>query len=111
MTASMQTLSFKYVLSEGSYTAASITAVDLCGQRSEPFDLELMVNNTNRGLTTSTMCDLKKSTVDGLAGALALVIAIIIALFIVIITIIVICKCKNINHKGRRATISQNYIL
>ena len=37
----LQTISYKHVLSEGNYTAASITAVDLCGQRSAPTQFEL----------------------------------------------------------------------
>ena len=31
-----QMVSYKHVVPEGNYTAASITAVDLCGQRSKP---------------------------------------------------------------------------
>ena len=31
-----QMVSYKHMVPEGNYTAASITAVDLCGQRSEP---------------------------------------------------------------------------
>ena len=46
---SLQVLSYKYnvMLSEANYTAASITAVDLCGQRSEPTQLELTNATTN----------------------------------------------------------------
>ena len=48
-------LSFKYVLSEGNYTAASITAVDLCGQRSTP---------TQLNLTSMTKIDIGTSNMD-----------------------------------------------
>ena len=36
VTMAQQTFSFKYVLSEGNYTAVRIRVVDLCEQRSEP---------------------------------------------------------------------------
>ena len=42
MAASGQTLSYKYSVLGRNYTAASITAVDLCGQRSEASEFQLM---------------------------------------------------------------------
>ena len=71
---SLQTLSYKFVLSEGNYTAASITAVDLCGQKSEPSLLELKN-------ATTTISDMSQSraTIGGLiAGVVILAIVVII---------------------------------
>ena len=51
-TMAQQTFSFKYVLSEGNYTAVRITVVDLCEQRSEPS--QIMLNNIGTVPNTCT---------------------------------------------------------
>ena len=48
-----QIVSYKHVLQEGNYTTASITAVDLCGQRSEPS--ELILTNITMNLLVSNV--------------------------------------------------------
>ena len=88
--ASVPTPSYKYTVLEGNYTAVSITAVDLCGQRSEPSQVKLMVNIANKTVINSIPYDWQKSTMDGLIGGLAAAIAVIIVFCIVIVTIVVI---------------------
>ena len=80
--ASQQTFSYKYMLSDGNSSEASIEAVDVCGQRSEPTSLELIVTNTvtsNCTTVTPTPCNTQETTVDILAGILAAVIAVLIS--------------------------------
>lgn len=89
--ASKQTLSYKYTLSSsGNYTQASITAVDLCGQRSEASEFQLMpVADDN--ITDGESSDRYRQTVDILAGVLAVAISIIIVQFIIFVSI-TICQ-------------------
>jgi hypothetical protein len=90
VSASRQTLSYKYTVSNsGNYTRASITAVDLCGQRSEASEFQLMVV-TDSSVTNAESNDRYQQTIDILAGVLALAIAIIIVLCIVFISAIII---------------------
>ena len=86
---SLQTLSYKYVLSEGNYTAASITAVDLCGQKSEPTQLEL-TNATTNDICASNV-DISDAVVVGVCvGVLVVLAAIVIALSIILP---ILCYC------------------
>ena len=83
---SPQTLSYKYVLSERNYTTASITAVDLCGQRSEPTQLELTNATTINICASSVGSRESRSTVAIGAGSVGVTLTvIIIALSIVIL--------------------------
>ena len=84
--ASLQTHPYKYnnvMLLEGNYSAASIEAVDLCGQRSEPLQVELFI--TNRTSCNPIPCDRQQGTVDALAGVLAFIIGALISSCIIII--------------------------
>ena len=90
---SLQTLSlYEYdtVLSEGIYTEASITAVDLCGRRSnssEPIQLEV-ISRTTANISNPTITDAQQSKI--IAGlSVPLAILIVIAAAAVIITIII----------------------
>ena len=86
--ASRQTLSYKYaVSSSGNYTRASITAIDICGQRSEASEFQLMAV-TDCNISDGESSDHYQQTIDILAGLLAVTIAIIIALLIIFIPII-----------------------
>ena len=92
--ASRQTLSYKYAVSDsGNYTAASITAVDLCGQRSEASEFQLIpVTYSNGSITNPESNDhdgQKSNTVYILAGIFTAAIAIII-IAIYILSIIVV---------------------
>jgi hypothetical protein len=90
VSASRQTLSYKYTVSNSvNYTRASITAVDLCGQRSEASEFQLtpvMDGSITKLNTKSSNC--YQQTIDILAGVLAVAIAIIIVLCIIFIPII-----------------------
>ena len=57
----LQTFSQKYVLPEGNYTSVSITAVDLCGQRSNRVQAQLM--NTSTVSTCALDPNLAPSTI------------------------------------------------
>jgi hypothetical protein len=76
-----QTFSFKYVLSEGDYTAARITAIDSCEQRSEPSQTMLNINPVPIGPVQ--LCDSNDAIKNGqriidiLAGILAIVFAVL----------------------------------
>ena len=107
--ASQQTLSYKYVISEGNYTAVSITAVDLCGQRSKSSQVKLsnieipliqgiIATNTTTCSTIPTSDSVdsdKQGTIDILAGVLALTIAMIIAISIIFIAILICIVRRN----------------
>ena len=95
----LQTLSlYEYdtVLSEGNYTEASITAVDLCGRRSnssEPIQLEVISRTTaniSKPTITDSESDAQQSEIIGLSVTVPL--AIIAVAVTVIITIIIIAK-------------------
>ena len=103
----LQTLSlYEYdtVLSEGIYTEASITAVDLCGRRSnssEPIQLEVISRTTaNISKPTITESDAQqsKNLIIGLSVPLAIIlllIIIVIAAAVIITIIIYNCKKKS----------------
>ena len=57
-----QTFSSEYVLSEGNYTAAIITVVDLCEQRSEPS--QIMLNNIDNPLCIGTVTTTTESVIN-----------------------------------------------
>ena len=109
-TATQQTFSFKYVLSEGNYSAMRITAVDLCEQRSE--SSQIMLSNTNNLVsmgTVATTSELvinqqidQQCTTDILAGILAFTIALIIAIIIIaaMIIIYIIIVFKRVSRKS-----------
>jgi hypothetical protein len=87
VSASRQTISYKYAVSNsGNYTRASITAVDLCGQRSEASEFQLMaVTDSSVTIVNAESNDCYRQTSDILAGVFAVAIAIIIVLFIIFI--------------------------
>ena len=78
-----QTFSSKYVLSERNYTAARITAVDSCEQRSESSQIMLSINNplSIEPVQLNESNDAIKNRqhiIDILAGILAIVFAVLI---------------------------------
>ena len=82
-TDSQQTFSHKQVVSEGNYTAASITAVDVCGQRSEP---SYFVLNAIVGSTTTPNPFITARFLGGTIGTgMALLLIILLCLVIVIV--------------------------
>lgn len=76
------------------YTSASITAVDLCGQQSEPskFELPVIITGDNGN---SLPCN---SAVNSLA--LALVLIVIVCSTITIIAIIIVAYRRQRNRKA-----------
>ena len=94
-----QTFSFKYVLSEGNYTAVRITVIDLCEQRSEPSQIMLSnietVPNTSESVTTPLtdgVNDNMQRTINILAGILAFMFVLLIVVIIIVIALIVVLK-------------------
>ena len=92
------TFSFKYVLSEGNYTAVRITVVDLCEQRGEPS--QIMLSNIESVPNTCTsesviapqtdeVNDNMQHTTNILTGILAFML-LIVAIIIVIALIVVL---------------------
>ena len=80
-------LAYKYAVSNSeNCTRASITAVDLCGQRSEASEFQLMLV-ADCHISNAESGDRYRQTMDILAGVLAVAIAIIIALLIILISI------------------------
>ena len=73
---SLHNSSFTEVVRDGNYNV-SVSAIDLCGQQSDPATLEFRV----AAATLSAPCSKEKSTVDGLAAVLVIV---TVALIIVI---------------------------
>ncbi|MCG8626819.1 MAG: hypothetical protein MJE68_33060 [Proteobacteria bacterium] len=85
-----QTFSFKYVLSEGNYTAVRITVVDLCEQKSEPSQIMLdnivTVPNTCTSESVVTPC----AQTDELNDNMQHTINILIGIFVPVIVLIII---------------------
>ena len=89
-----QTFSQKYVLSEGNYTSVSITAVDLCGKRSESIQVHL----TNTTTASMTMCDSNSGASDAQQqnSVAAIVLGVLLLIFMVLALLaIVICHHKD----------------
>ena len=85
-----------YIALDGNYTSASITAVDLCGQRSEPskFELPIVINTDN-----SLPCN---SAVSSLTPALVLLTVTIVGLVCSTSIIPILCiACR----RKRKATV------
>ena len=96
-----QTFSFKYVLSEGNYTAVRITIVDLCEQKSEPLQIMLSnietVPNTSESDSvitpqTDEVNDNMQRTINILTGILAFMFVLLIVVIIIVIALIVVLK-------------------
>ena len=77
--------SFPIVLPEGNYTAANITAVDLCGQRSEPAPLEL-INMTTQSTIISNRTITDNCTDSGVCAGLGSGMAVVLLIAIGVIT-------------------------
>ena len=101
--ASRQTQSYKYAVSNsGNSTRASITAVDICGQRSDASEFQLNdILVTDGNITDTELNDHHQQTIDILAGVLAFAFAIIIALLIVFIPV-VIYQCIVIQREAEK---------
>lgn len=89
---SLPMFSYKYVLSEGNYTAASITAVDLCGQRSEPSLVELM--NATINFSDPATSNMRQDNCMAAVGSLIVFVAITIVESVALGTILVIACIK-----------------
>ena len=94
---SQQTLPYMSVLSEGNYTAVSITAVDCCGQRSKP-SLVTELNNattisdsqTNPAINDNIMSQSRATDGGPIAGVIITVLLTIFLLVAITYTITVI---------------------
>ena len=85
-----QAFSFKYVLSEGNYTAVRITVVDLCEQRSEPSQIMLSNIETIPNICTSESVIIP-CTINILISIFVPVIVLSIV-FIIALIIVVVCR-------------------
>lgn len=90
---SSQTVSYKYVLSEGNYTAASITAIDLCGQRSETISL-ILTNTTSTDHLDTVLnvatSDTQQSQITAIGAGIGIPLGIIVVALLVILIILAI---------------------
>ena len=93
-----QTVSYKYVLPEGNYTAASITAVDLCGKRSAPSELILKNIDPDTIIDVATQQSQSRAVGAGLGAALGVTLIIVVALIIAVIIIRIRCHKLVLNH-------------
>ena len=88
-----QTFSFKYVLSEGNYTAVRITVVDLCEQRSEPSQIMLnnigTVPNTCTSESVVTPCAQTDELNDNMQHTINII---LIGIFVPVIVLIIIAS-------------------
>ena len=102
-----QMFSQKYVLSEGNYTSVSITAVDLCGKRSESIQVHL--TNT----TTASMCVSNLGTSDAQQqnSAAAITGAVLGVLLLICIIIIMVLALLAItcHHKDKLPSLKIRY--
>ena len=87
-------LPYMFLVPEGNFTTVSVTAVDMCGQRSEPSQSALNITPTNSSgppITCNSEREKQlKDIVDILASVIALVIAVCIVAFIVAILVTII---------------------
>ena len=97
---SLHNSSFTEVVSDGYYNV-SISAIDLCGQQSEPATLEFPVDAA--ALTAPCNEEQLKDTVDGLAAAFVPLTAVLI------IVIIVLSVCLTL--QSRRKSSSPNDVI
>ena len=96
---SLQTMSFKYVLSEGNYTAASITAVDLCEQKSDLSLVELMnVTIVQVNFSDMAISDTRQNScvaaVGGISGIAAITIIAALSLGVILVIKLRLCCCS-----------------
>ena len=95
---SMQTLSYKFVLSEGNYTAVSIMVVDLCGQISKPSLLELRNATTiSDSPINPAINDMNqnRANVGGLTAGVVIMTVVASVLGIALVVLIVMmCYCN-----------------
>ena len=94
---SLQALSQKYVLSEGNYTSVSITAVDLCGKRSERIQVHL-TNATTVGVsniaTSVTQQRNVTCTATGTVLGVLLLISLVIAAALIVAVILLAIRVR-----------------
>ena len=93
------------MLPEGNYTAASITAVSLCGQRSEP--LELILTNITMDLLVSNVAtsdiNTQQNQVVAVGAGLGVtlgVVTIVMVASIITVTVIILAFCVHSHRKG-----------
>ena len=107
-----QTVSYKRVLPEGNYTAASITVVDLCGQRSKPSEL-ILTNITMDLLLVSNVptSDTEQSQVTAIGAGLGVTLGVVTIVMVAsIITVIILAFYVHSYRKGAAATYSQQAV-
>lgn len=103
--ASRQTLSYKYAVLDGNYTAASITAVDMCGQRSDASEFQLTsVINT---VTNPGSSDGKNTQRE--VYILAGILTVVIVVFIIFVTVkIYLCIVKRKSYMSNTKLFQAN---
>ena len=85
------------MLSEGNYTAASIIAVDLCGQQNKPSLLKLNTTTISDSQTSLAISDMSQSraNVGGLTAGVVIMTVVICVLGIILVVLIVMtCYCS-----------------
>ena len=95
-------LPYKFVLPEGNFTTVSVTAVDVCGQRSEPSESALNITPTNSSGSPITCNSEREKQLKDIVYILSSVIALVIAACIVAIIVAILVKiiCHNSQCKS-----------
>ena len=88
-------LPYKFVVPVGNFTTISVTAVDKCGQRSEPSESFLSISSDSSptpGTCNTNMEEQLQDTVTTLASTIAIGISLCIAVLITAVPIIIILR-------------------
>ena len=88
---SMQTYSYSFGLSDTNYSAASVVAVDTCGQFGEP---SLSVLNQTSSTFSNPSTDGHQPVIAGLAAAFTVTAITAAVLAIIGVTILIVRKCN-----------------
>ena len=96
----------RVVLSEGNYTAASIIAVDLCGQRSEPSEL-ILTNITMDLLLVSNVPtgDTERSQVIAVGVGLGVTLGVVTIVMVASIITVIILALYVHSHRNRESLV------
>lgn len=93
-------LPYKFVLPKGKLTIANVTAVDVCGERSEPASVTKLTDTSVPLSTINAEKQQQQQEVNGLGSGFGIVLAIVIVLSIVLIVgILLILRLYKDNKK------------
>ena len=94
----------RVVLSEGNYTAASIIAVDLCGQRSAPSEL-ILTNTTTDSVSNMPTSDTQKSRVVAIGTGLGVTLSVVTIVMVASIITVIILALYVHSHRNRESLV------